>query len=484
VLVFSLALALAQNPGAEIDDQIDDLDTRLSSVEDRFGGNAGLYDVAALIPPGGELADGFEVAQQACEARSPWTPCVYLITPGAYTITKRIEFCEEVHVDAYGAEIFANDVGALLFDRNNSGLCNSEGSTWRGGSLKGTIVTSTATRPLPVGIDIRSGVHIRDVAVTLFARGVQAVCNRTSAPQDEIDRGFEIEPTAHCNLVRIDNVTVNSSALDGFYFRGSDANAGVITGASGVHSCMIALQWFPEGPLDESDPAIGDVYQCANFNDASFLGNTWIAPHSAAAYDYRTGPVAVPFFQYYSNAAAGRTVWIGAYAEAEGNGESYMKGYGHLAFGGLNNIKSPRGMTIKDRGTISRATFRAVSAANEELGTTLCLGECDTTGSVLNLESQHGGDVRGLDLRLQAFSDGWLELEASTVTAGRILQIWADDKPGDDFPMGTVRMLKGSLLPQCGDAASPDGPAYFLDEGHTVGTSTASSDGRIMLCTP
>jgi hypothetical protein len=462
-------------PGAQLDAQVAELQTQVAQLQERIDFPQGVYDVTDYVPEGQEIADGFDLAQIACEDAG-LSECLYIIPPGRHDMTKPIRLCMKAHVDAHGAQLFPVHSGAVIFGRDGAG-CNSSGSTWQGGLLKGNIVSSTTTRPLPVGLDIQAPVSVRDVHVSSFARGVQAVCNNTgSLLQDEVDRGFAISENAHCNGVRLDNVSVYGNALDGFYFRGSDANAGLISMGSAVHNCMMANQWLPEG---RDDDVPDDKYQCANFHDDSFLGNTWVAPHSSAAYDYRSTPgVNHPWFQYHSISANGRTTWIGPYAEGSpstttGNGRSYLKGYGHLVFGGLDNIEAPGGMTIGERGTVSRLQ---ANASDGNISSQLTLGDAAGSGSVFRLDLDNG--TYDGTLRLKPTESGWVRLDINNLNATQVLHMWLGDPAVR--PLGTLRSLKGTLLPLC--ASTANGQGGWLDEANTVATSTDSVG--VLLCLP
>jgi hypothetical protein len=407
--------------------------------------------------------------------------CAVEIPPGVYTSTRTIKLCKQTFVRAYGATIRFEGVGGVVFARGDG--CDSQRSVWSGGLLE-LVNTATTARPLPVGVDIHAGgVVLRDVQVSRFARNVQAICPSSSNPDpypDERALGFAINNKAHCNSISLDKVWSSSAWLDGIYFRGSDANAGVMSGVSSVHSCSWADS-FLDGPPDINRPTDGPI--CANFRDDSFLGNTWLGTHSAASYDFRTprepGEPKTRWFQYFSRSSNGRTTWIGPYAEGSpteignNNGRSYLLGYGHLVFGGLDNIESPRGMTIGEWGAISKASF--ANRSDHDTGSSLCLGACDGTGSVFMLRTDNGPEWGQAEFRLQLWDDGWTELEAGRATANRILQIWTGDNSTRE--RGTVRMLKPSLLPHC-----PDAPHGFLDEAHQFGYVIDDVDGRAWTC--
>ncbi|NJK87977.1 MAG: hypothetical protein HC923_00310 [Myxococcales bacterium] len=200
------------------------------------------------------------------------------------------------------------------------------------------------------------------------------------------------------------------------------------------------------------------------FHDASFLGNTWIAPHSSAAYDNTANAdgTKTRWFQYYSRSANGRTTWIGPYAESgaddglTGNGPSHLMGYGHLAFGGIHNLRSPRGTIIREWGSISRAQFISQKLSNG-YSSKLCLGLCDATGSVFTLSVQTPG-LRDAEFRMQHMGNGWTEIEAGTAGADRMFSIWTGDHA--IRPRGTIAAFKGTFLPRCswlGSAAAVDG---------------------------
>jgi len=410
-------LAFAQ-PQANLQAQIAELRERLDALEGR---------------PVVQLDD---LATVDCDM----AVCPIRIAPGRYERRAPVEICRPLDVDAYGVEIHFFDSSGVIIRRDEE--CNAERSSWRGGHL--VAHTSTTVVPRPIGFDIQASVHVEDLQVARFVRGVRAFCSTSRAGKAaERAAGFEVSDQAHCNRIVLENVSATGSHLDGFYIRGANANAGTVIAANAVHNCAWASSYLP--PPNYEKPTAKGAGVCANIRDQSFLGNTWIGPHSAASYDYRSSKgEKVRWYQYFSASANGRTTWIGPYAEngaddgQSGNGPSYMLGYGHLVFGGINNIRSPRGMTIGEWGTISRAVFRAAKG-----NAALALGEASRGASPFTL-AYRDQNVR---FEIEPHDDGRLELELGNATRSALGYLQRTDLDAGTVQWRAPRLR--TLLPDC-----------------------------------
>ena len=310
------------------------------------------------------------------------------IPPNTYSLTAPLTLRNKrVRIQAYGAEFeFPDGVDGLIVDRSAEGAV-IEGGVFRGAS------NSTAS----VGLTVRAGVALRDVTVGGFGRGVVIACGD----------GFG---DAHCNMWYAENVTTSGNMLDGWYTRGSDANAGVAVRVNSFTNCARASSLY-----DEPSAGIGkDEQTCANFNEGTFLGNTYIGPHSAFSLDRATDE---RFLQYWAPGANGRNVFIGAYAESgtwgSGNGPSKVMGYGHHVYGGLNNIEVSGGaLRFSERATVNQLTFFGYDPVIWPKAS-ICFGLCDTTGSPF--VAVFGGRLLDLtskmELRMVPYGDGRWELE-------------------------------------------------------------------------
>jgi hypothetical protein len=79
----------------------------------------------------------------------------------------------------------------------------------------------------------------------------------------------------NANVARLDNITINWTAGPGLFIDGPDTNAGYFSAINISYACSHATP--------ELRKALG-LTTCAAVYDSSFLGNTYIAPHTAATY--------------------------------------------------------------------------------------------------------------------------------------------------------------------------------------------------------
>ena len=413
------------------------------------------------------LTDPADLATLPC--RDTEAGCAVKLVPGRYDIYEPIRVCN-TDVDAYGVLIVAWDTTGVILERE--GGCGT--STWRGGELRGAI-TSTAVRPLPVGFDMRSPSIIHDAQAQRFVRGLQMVCADQGTVDLQTALGFDVKEISHCNHAHVARSTFNSNLLDGIFVRGADANAGTFVGVNSYVNCKQAADIIGV-PADPSDPySTPTGASCANFHESSFLGNTYVGPHSAHSVDQRseaswtlvrdTGSATVAetreyrWWQFLAYSPNGRNVFLGAYTENDvvddntgrsyGNGPSVVSGYGHHVYGGLNQIRVRRGAwRIAERGDQSHLRTSHMSKNKPGLGYEIEMGEIDELPFRLKL---YYPDSPDRTLSLQHFSNGWLELEAGRVTANRVLSVWLGDRT--EHMLGTLRFFKPWLFAQ--DATEP-----------------------------
>ena len=114
---------------------------------------------------------------------------------------------------------------------------------------------------------------LRDVRIQQTTIGVR--CHATAKP---VGGGFR----SNCNLARLDNVQIYYSAGPGLLLDGPDSNAGMISALNVTYAC------------NRASPALIaalKINTCAAVYDSNFLGNTYLAPHTAASYwDYQSTP--------------------------------------------------------------------------------------------------------------------------------------------------------------------------------------------------
>jgi len=474
-----LLLLISQNPTIRIEGldiitdsssqtqaQIQALQAQVSQMQAELDGRGSGRQV---------LTDPADLATLPC--RDTEAGCAVKLAPGTYEIAEPIRVCN-TDVDAYGVLIVAQDTTGVILERE--GGCGP--STWRGGRLRGA-VTSTAVRPLPVGFDVRSPSTILDAKAGQFVRGLQMVC----ADRGDVDRqtalGFDVKEISHCNHAHVARSTFSSNLLDGVFVRGADANAGTFVGVNSFLNCQQAAD-IVGVPADPSDPySTPTGASCANFHESSFLGNTYVGPHSAHSVDQRseaswtlvrdTGSATVAetrdyrWWQILAHSSNGRNVFLGAYTESDvvddntgrsyGNGPSVVSGYGHHVYGGLNQIRVEGGAwRISERGDQSHLRTSYMSEDRPGLGYRIQMGTADVLPVRLKL---YYPDSPDRTLSLQHFPSGWLELEAGRATADRALSIWLGDQA--EHMLGTLKFFKPWIFDQ--DATEPVYPEELTE---------------------
>lgn len=136
------------------------------------------------------------------------------------------------------------------------------------------------------------------------------------------------DSATNANGWALDGVSIKSTDHAGVLVRGPDSNAGLGSRVSVVHACQRA-DLVTMG-LDLSGWPV-DMEPCAGIVDASFLGNTWLAPHVAST----AGAPA-----YAVVGANNRSLVLGAYAEEDaalsivGPAAQAVGGKSHWASGG------------------------------------------------------------------------------------------------------------------------------------------------------
>lgn len=205
--------------------------------------------------------------------------CTILIGAKDHSLSGPIELCRAHHligVNGYGAAIrsrlnFAKDSdGIILKDYDECSKLQLGGGAagveiqsvklWS----KGRTSSSAKDR---FGIMIQTRAILTNVWVESFSIGYAVIASVGDSPK------------TNANLVFGQNLIATSSEHAGMYARGADSNAGQFNMIDASSNCW-GDPYFPEvfAALEEK------WGPCANVVDRSFLGNTYIAPHTASAH--------------------------------------------------------------------------------------------------------------------------------------------------------------------------------------------------------
>lgn len=206
-------------------------------------------------------------------------------------------------------------------------------STLQGLQIKGPVSTSTNS----VGVDSEAGLRLRDVFVQGFWMGVNI-------------RGDSTGETTNANNWLLDNVLIQGTGGPGFYVSGADANAGLAVNLNISNTCQ----------------AVPQSEACWALRDRSFLGNTYLNPHTA----YSGNLVDTYFPQYVIENATSSTLLLNPYQEGQEAG-SVLTGTGLALSGRLQNVGDPGFTQIRGRRVAGDLAFNADGWTEAGLGTTV-----------------------------------------------------------------------------------------------------------------
>lgn len=184
-------------------------------------------------------------------------------------------------------------------------------------TLRDLHVMGTGTSTVTTGVFASSPVRLEDVQITDFGRGVHIKAAATAAC-----------PACNANGWYAANVTMPRMNGFGWYVEGADSNAGVAVGLNIANSCTRAK-------LTDAPDGAGHI--CWGLRDRSFLGNTYIAPHTAYSWSWTDSS---RFPQYIIEGANAGTTLINPYQETQQEG-SILTGRGIALSGFLQNRGSP-----------------------------------------------------------------------------------------------------------------------------------------------
>jgi len=122
---------------------------------------------------------------------------------------------------------------------------------------------STSTTTYRAAVYAEAPLLMRDVAIHGFVHGVRMRCDVTLAGVLR----------SNCNGSYLENVNVYSAQHAGIYYRGGDAQAGLLLGGDFTYNCDAYEHWESE---------YGVLQACASIQDESLIGNTFVAPKSSS----------------------------------------------------------------------------------------------------------------------------------------------------------------------------------------------------------
>jgi hypothetical protein len=232
-------------------------------------------------------------------------------------------------------------------------------------------------------------------------------------------------PSTNGNLARFYGVQVISSYWSGIYLRGGDANASSFVGFDASANCVSPT-------FSTSNPAV-----CGGIVDLSFLGNTYVAPHTAS--NGSRG--------YYYSGANQRATVIGGYAENDNPTNDLIHQTMTAVGGNIPWSSASNGLTLN--GTLANQ-LRFRSTVNPANLTELCLGSCvNVSGHAFSLFSfgnNFANSTNRLTLTSELGFDGadWFAFTIDGVNNGRSIWVTQDDYPG--YLRGQVWMQQAPMV--------------------------------------
>lgn len=189
------------------------------------------------------------------------------------------------------------------------------------------------------------------------------------------------------NLWRLDEVTVQSAEWSGILIAGADSNAGLATHVYSGSNCQFAgTKWavrkHPDLRWYNTD------YPCAGIVDASFLGNTWVAPITSSNYQRHqdaTGKWVLDYSGqgYLVTGDSQRSVLVGAYAESDQ--QASWLSLSSNVFGGIGEWSTTsKGLVIVGY-TVNR--FRVINKYDPANVTYLEMGDTTYAGGWLTFRA-------------------------------------------------------------------------------------------------
>lgn len=281
-------------------------------------------------PDGDDYAPAFERMQQSLAAR-PTTllkaagPRVLLSCGKEYHLSRTAHWCLPMEVEGCGMEAggFATNGAFTPFIQHAENKCPfgmafSDKATGKYVLRDLSILDKTfADQTMRAGLDITWTVTLDNVKVRGFIVGVMVHGDATPEGTEEI---------SNANLAEFNNVWVSDAQGPGLLMgemggdNTSDTNVIRVNGGSFSGNCTAGSHWAPSlrpvkyctsHPADAActDPSMG----CAGVFDISFLGGSYLSPHTASNKDLTT---LQKFSGYVIAGDSNRTVLIDPYSES------------------------------------------------------------------------------------------------------------------------------------------------------------------------
>jgi hypothetical protein len=226
-----------------------------------------------------------------------------------------IYITRKILIEGNGAVLYFDDEVGVAIDVHADIYTSSSHQSPNWSSLKNfTLRNRTAAANPSIGIQVRAhGIRLDNLMVMGMGRGIYV---------------HGVAGEANANAIRASNLVLTGHHSYAIYLQGSDANAGVLSGVETLNGTGI--------------------------RDSSFLGNTWISPHSEAndKISVEHGSLVSMIFDGAANAATA----VGGYIEA-GDADPVVSSLASIFVGGNAIRLLPYGVDRVGYGH-SRLVFR------------------------------------------------------------------------------------------------------------------------------
>ena len=242
--------------------------------------------------------------------------CVIDIAPGKYVLTDTIRLCRQHLIRGGGGsgrgartriQVAAGKTAFRVGSKSECAADNPRRDTRSGGTSSVVPGGGNHTEirdlglfsdgcigacPSRYGIELHERAHLAGLYVHGFTQGIRILASIQSCR--EAPAGAPCESNANGWLV--ERTMIENSDHAAVYVAGNDTNAGLGVMVDANNNCL--------------NPGEIRGEPCANIVDASFLGSTWVATHTAAS-----AATADTFPGYQNQGASNRSVFVGPYAE-------------------------------------------------------------------------------------------------------------------------------------------------------------------------
>lgn len=214
-------------------------------------------------------------------------PCAIEISDGECSLGSTVELCPGVEISGASEQHTVIRTATTAFHVRRYGSCRADGVRWTGSvRLEKLYLLGSPRHPTEsprFGVHAENNIRLGRLRMNGFTQGVRLVSDG------------RLSPPGLANLWRMDEVWIQNVEHAGVFVDGGDVNVGLALGLNiSPPTCSAVDKW----------PQLGE---CAAIVDDAFLGNVYVAPHTAGTRGR----------SYALTHPSARHALLGAYAEAD-----------------------------------------------------------------------------------------------------------------------------------------------------------------------